>query len=434
MKRVRFVSTVGRAPSVGLREALLNGLAPDGGLYMPERPPALREDTVESLIGEPLEVVARTLARSLFGSLDGDDVEDAVAAALDFPIPLVRLADHLWVLELFHGPTLAFKDVGARVMARLLTRVREDRPITVLTATSGDTGGAVAHAFHGVPGIAVIVLYPRGRVSPRQERQFATLGGNVQAVEVAGSFDDCQRLAKEALATPALREAGLTSANSINVGRLLPQAIYYAYAYAQLDRVDLFSVVSVPSGNLGNLTGGLVAKRMGIPIARFVAACNTNDRFVRFLATGTAPVRPSVATLSTAMDVGDPSNVARIRMLYHDDVGRLRRDVSGYAVNDDDTRQAIRQAHERYGYVMDPHTAVGYSALTRAMADAPGVAGIVLATAHPAKFADVVEPIVGTAIPVPERFAAMLDGDVRRVSIEPSLTALTALLTDAGAP
>jgi threonine synthase len=327
------------------------------------------------------------------------------------------------VLELFHGPTFAFKDVGARFMARLMAgyRAREDGTLTVLVATSGDTGGAVADAFLGLPNIRTVVLYPQGQVSPLQERQFTTLEGNVQALAVSGTFDDCQRLAKEAFADRELRRSlRLTSANSINIGRLLPQIFYYFHAWAQLPEQGE-AVVCTPSGNFGNLTAGLLAKRLGLPVAGFVAATNVNDVVPEYLATGTFSPRPSLRTISSAMDVGNPSNFDRMLALYDHDVEAMRRDVIGSAHTDDATRHAITEVFEAHGRVLDPHSAVAYLASRGVLRDRPDARVIFLATAHPAKFAEVVEPVIGRPVPMPSRLAALQSGKRRMTRVGPTL-------------
>ncbi len=428
MISTRFASTAARAPAVPLEQAVLAGLAPDGGLYMPAELAAFPRDTLASLRGSAPAAVGAALARTLFGV---DGLEPAVADALSFEFPIVQLHERLFVLELFHGPTLSFKDVGARVLGRLIGRFASDQPVTIVTATSGDTGGAVAHAFYGIAGTRVLILYPRGQVSDRQERQFASLGGNVCAIAVDGTFDDCQRLAKGALADPDfLGGDTMTSANSVNVGRLLPQVLYYVYAWLQLPEDAAPVVFSVPSGNFGNLTAGLMAKKQGVPIDRFVAATNVNDAFTSYLETGQGVAKPSLRTLSSAMDVGNPSNLARIHHLYAGDVARLKRDVITSAHTDDETRSAIRTVFERFGYVMDPHTAVGFLALEKAMASRPKSVGVVLATAHPAKFSEIVEPILGRTIDVPARLAALLDREVNATSIDPTLEALRQVMQD----
>lgn len=409
-----FVST--RDPEgrrYSLPEALRLGPAPDGGLFLPERLEPLPQSFLAALpeMGLP-EMAATVLERLTGGELDRPALEKLAAEALDFPLPLVRLGPDLAVLELFHGPTLAFKDVGARFLARLLPLAAPGTSeLTVLVATSGDTGGAVAQAFAGVAGTRVAVLYPRGKVSPRQERQFATLGGNVRAFAVDGVFDDCQRLVKMAFADRELSTAlGLTSANSINVGRLLPQALYYFAAAARLAADGDGArprVFVTPSGNFGNLCAGLLAKKLGLE-ARFLAATNANDVVPEYLESGELRPRPSVATLSNAMDVGDPNNFPRILHLYGGDLEALRRDVSGVRVSDEETLEAILR-HDRAGYLADPHTAVGLAAWEKARGAYPeGTLGIVLATAHPAKFAEAVEPALGRTLPLPEALAAPL--------------------------
>ncbi len=342
-------------------------------------------------------------------TFDGQTLGRLMASALAFPVPLVPIVPGTWVLELFHGPTLAFKDVGARSMARWLAATSPGAaatPVTVLVATSGDTGGAVAHAFHGVAGTRVVVLYPRGRVSAVQEAQFATLGDNITAVAVDGTFDDCQRLVKEAFADATLAARHrLTSANSISVGRLLPQMAYYAWAVLQLPADAPAPVVVVPSGNLGNVTAGLLAARRGVPIARFVAATTVNDPLPRFLASGRYEPAPAVATLANAMDVGHPSNFERLQWFFGGDVEAMRRAVVGVAVTDDQIRTALREL-AAHGYIADPHTAVGWvGAGAAATLAAPDVPRIVLATAHAAKFGEVVAPVLGREIPLPAALA-----------------------------
>lgn len=416
-----FVSTRGSGP-VSLAEALFAGLAPDGGLYVPaELQPFPRfPGDVDDLAD-----VGNWVAPSLFAETDPAVIDRVVTGAFDFPVPLVEVEEAVHVLELFHGPTHAFKDIGARFMARLMAELDPGGGTrTVLVATSGDTGSAVAHAFHGLEGYRVIVLFPRGMVSARQRRQMTTLGGNVRALAVAGTFDDCQRMAKEAFNDPELRARHrLTSANSINVGRLLPQSFYYVLAAARLGWADRPPRFVVPSGNLGNLSGGLLAYRCGMPSRGFLAALNANRGFADFLEEGAFEARPSIHTHSSAMDVGDPSNLERIRWLYADDLGRLRRDVTGVSVSDRDTEACIRGVYERTGYVLDPHTAVGYMVqLERpAPADTPSV---VLATAHPAKFPEVVEEAIGRTVPLPPGIAAVMDSEEHMEDIPAELAAL----------
>ena len=430
---MRILSTNGRTPATDLGTALLEGLAPDGGLYLPERFIPIADGTLEGLRGRSFSDVAREVARHLLGAeITPSDVDALVESALDFPVPLVELEPDVYVLELFHGPTLAFKDVGARFMARLLGHVREEDEgaLTVLVATSGDTGSAVAHAFLDAAGVRTVVLFPSGKVSALQERQFTTLGGNVRALEVDGTFDDCQRLVKDAFADEELRaQVRLTSANSINVGRLLPQIFYYVHAWAQLPK-GLPPIFSVPSGNFGNLTGGLIAKRLGLPTRGFVAATNVNDTVPEYLCTGVVRPRVSIQTISNAMDVGDPSNLARILALYDDDLSRLSADVVGSVHDDHETRRAIREVFERTGYVLDPHSAVGYLGLEAgrvAFGDGPSVS---LATAHPVKFREAVEAEIGAPVPVPDRLSACLKAERHVTPMGARLAELRELLLE----
>ncbi len=437
-----FLSTAGEAPAATLAEAVRHGLAPDGGLYLPRELPPLPPSFFARLGGMELAESASRVAEHLLGAdLEPAVLREIVSDTLSFPIPLVRLTDRIRVLELFHGPTLAFKDVGARFLARLMARTRSgerahsraplrqdpghcgDDTLTILVATSGDTGGAVARAFFGVAGTRVAILYPRGKVSPLQERQFTTLGGNVRAFAVDGTFDDCQRLVKEAFVDRELQaRLALTSANSINVGRLLPQIFYYFHAAAQLaaDERRRPLLFSTPSGNFGNLAAGLIAKRLGLA-CRFIAATNVNDVVPEYLESGVYSPRPSARTISNAMDVGDPSNFARILHLYAQNLGALRDDLTGRRYDDAATRRAIAEVDSEHGYLMDPHTAVGYLALrdhlaaedsTSPRSGAGETLGIVLSTAHPAKFGEVVEPVIGRQIELPPQLAERLEEPV----------------------
>ncbi len=426
------MSTRGESPPQDLEGALLSGLAPDGGLFMPERIPRLPASFREELPGRPLVEIADVVAAPFLGGFDDAERQALIANALDFEIPLIQLDDDLYVLELFHGPTLAFKDVGARFMARLMAHSIRQRPraLTVLVATSGDTGSAVAQAFFGLEGIRVAILYPEGRVSRLQEAQFTTLGGNVTALEVEGDFDDCQRLVKEAFLTPKIAvELGLTSANSINIARLLPQMFYYFHAVGQLGPGEPQPVFSTPSGNFGNLTAGLMAKFMGLPCHSFVAATNVNDSVPRYLETGRYKPRPGQTTISNAMDVGNPSNFQRMLWLFDADLDRMRREIFGSRHSDEETREAICEVHARHGYVLDPHTAVGYLGLQERLEtldeDRPG---IVLATAHPAKFREEIEANLGIEIELPDRLARCLELPKQSTRIGPHLGALAAAL------
>jgi threonine synthase len=406
---MKFVTTRAKpgveAPEVSLRTAMLEGLAPDGGLYVPETIEAWQPGEIARLRNRTLtEIAYRTLRPYTRPELDATTCEAVVVSALDFPIPLVEVEPDIYALELFHGPTLAFKDVGARTMARLLASMDTgDQPLTVLAATSGDTGSAVAHAFHGVPHTRVVVLYPEGRVSPTQEAQltmFNSEDGNVRAYAVAGSFDDCHRLTKEAFADVELRKrVRLTSANSVNMGRLLPQMVYYFHAVAQLARrsPDSIVIMCTPSGNFGNLTAGLFAKHAGLPIARFVAATNANDVVPEYLESGRFVPRASVQTIANAMDVGNPSNFERMLWLYRHDVQAMRADIVGSRHADADVRETIKRVYEERGYLLDPHSAIAYMGLKGYLGKTgrEGRVGIFLATAHPAKFSEIVEPIIG---------------------------------------
>ncbi len=421
----QFISTRGGA-AVSLSDALFAGLAPDGGLFVPTK--------LGRLDAPPTEVhgladTGRWAGPRLLPGTDRAVLERSASAALDFPVPLVEIGDNLFVLELFHGPTHAFKDVGARYMARLMSELDPGGGTrTILVATSGDTGSAVAHAFHGLGGYRVVVLFPMQGVSERQRRQMTTLGGNVTALAVAGVFDDCQRMAKEAFRDPRMRARHrLTSANSINVGRLLPQSFYYMHAAIELGWTKRPIRFVVPSGNLGNLSGGLLAHLSGMPNRGFVAAMNANRAFADFLREGDVEPRPSIPTSSNAMDVGDPSNLERIRWLYRDDPARLRRDVTGVSVTDAETSACIAAVHARTGYVLDPHSAVGVRAHERCPDSGEGPS-VVLATAHPAKFPDVVEKAIGRPVPLPRGIAAVMEAEEHMQHISADLGALSAAL------
>jgi threonine synthase len=401
---MQWISCRGQSPPVSFVDALFAGTAPDGGLYVPERieplPPALLGRLCRATLVEMATVVGSHLFQ---GEISEEAFGALVADALNFDVPLVPVTDRIWALELFHGPTLAFKDIGARVQARLLYHFTDGTPLTILVATSGDTGSAVAQAFHGLPDTRVVVLYPEGQVSDLQEAQMASLGGNVRAVAVQGTFDDCQRLVKTAFADDDLRRhVWLTPANSINVGRLLPQVFYYFQLLKLVEHASAGPIVSVPSGNFGNLTAGLIAKRIGLPVQRFVAATNLNDTVPKYLQSGHYRPQPSVRTIANAMDVGTPSNFERIQWLYHHDVDAIRRDISGAVFDDATVRKEIAEVDRRHGYLLDPHGAIGWLALKQAMTRAPADArGVFLATAHPAKFREVVEPVLGRPVPLP---------------------------------
>jgi threonine synthase len=406
---MRYRSTGGKAALTSLRGAVLRGLAPDGGLYMPAEIARRSPEELEEFRALPFtEVCFRVVKPFATPDVPEDVLWQIVSESMNFPVQLVSLSPGLHILELFHGPTLAFKDFGARFMARLMGYfVRgEDRQLTVLVATSGDTGSAVAHGFWGLPGIRVVILYPSKRISQAQEKQFTTLGGNILALEVSGTFDDCQRLVKQAFADQALnKKAFLTSANSINIGRLLPQMFYHVAAYRQLPVASTPLVVAVPSGNFGNLTAGLFAKRIGLPVAKFVAATNANDVVPQYLLSGNYEPRPATATYSNAMDVGNPNNFPRLLDLCRGRLEYVRREIWGHGASDLETIAVW----EKYRYIADPHTAVGilgWEAYKKEHAEP--AQGLVLATAHAAKFAEIVEKAIAIAPPLPDRLANYL--------------------------
>ena len=415
-----YYSTNGKAPRADLRKAVVKGLAEDRGLYMPERIPQLPETFFRTLGDRNFVENSLEVAKAFFGEdIPVEELSCIVSETLCFDCPLREVEPGIYALELFHGPTLAFKDVGARFMARLLRHFTSgEGQVNVLVATSGDTGSAVANGFLGVDGIRVFVLYPKGKVSPIQECQFTTLGKNITALEIDGVFDDCQALVKAAFMDNELNAAmRLTSANSINVARFLPQAFYYFWAYAQLQRLGKAGkvVCCVPSGNFGNICAALFGKRMGLPIGRFIAANNANSVFYEFLQTGDYRPRPSVQTLANAMDVGDPSNFARIWDLYGKSPEAIRADISGATYADTQIADTIRDCYARTGYLLDPHGACGYRALKEGLQ--PGEVGFFCETAHPAKFKDTVEAIIGEPVTIPERLAAFMQGEKQAVPL-----------------
>ena len=412
---MRYYSTNGKTEMVDLREAVVKGLAADNGLFMPERIVALPTTFYEQIDKLSFQDIAFTVAQAFFGEdVDADALRTIVNETLAFDCPVVPVQANRYALELFHGPTLAFKDVGARFMARPLSHfVGQDhkQTINVLVATSGDTGSAVANGFLGVEGVNVYVLYPKGKVSTIQESQFTTLGQNITAIEVDGVFDDCQALVKQAFMDKELNEQLLlTSANSINVARFLPQVFYYFYAYAQMKRQGLHSelVFCVPSGNFGNITAALFAHRMGLPVKRFIAANNANDVFYQYLQTGKYQPKPSVQTIANAMDVGNPSNFARIYDLYGGNHHTISQLIAGFRFNDDEIRATIRDCFQQTGYVLDPHGACGYKALQLSLSK--NEHGVFCETAHPAKFKETVDAVLPTPINVPERLARFMQG------------------------
>jgi len=420
---MRYYSTNNRNNFVSLQKAVLEGMPRDMGLYMPESIPQMPEKFFHDLSTMNFQEISFEIAKKF---LDNDvparEIERIIEEALNFDIPLVNLHDNVNVLELFHGPTLAFKDVGARFMSRLMSYLIKDSDeiLNIIVATSGDTGSAVANGFYQVAGTQVFVLYPSRKVSEIQEKQLATLGENIIALEIDGTFDDCQKLAKQALCDEALTQRMmLTSANSVNISRLIPQSFYYFYAYSQLKLRDSKKVViSVPSGNFGNLVAGLIAKKMGLPIYKFVASTNVNSVVPEYLETGEYRPRPSIHTLSNAMDVGNPSNFARMLDLYDHSWKNIRADVLGANFDDEKTRDAIKTVFEKYGYIMDPHGAVGYLGLMEVMGNDPETEiGIFIETAHPVKFIDIVEPVIDTKIEIPERLEKYLKREILSIKL-----------------
>ena len=444
---MKYYSTNGKAPIADLQKAVVKGLAEDRGLYMPERIKQLPKEFFDTIETKSFQEIAYTVADAFFGEdVEAEALKKIVYDTLSFDCPVVKVKDNIYTLELFHGPTLAFKDVGARFMARLLQyfikksgdRSQEDKEVNVLVATSGDTGSAVANGFLGVDGIHVYVLYPKGKVSKIQESQFTTLGKNITAVEVNGVFDDCQALVKNAFMDEELnKHMRLTSANSINVARFLPQAFYYFNAYARMKenvktgkcnnvKIEEDLVMCVPSGNFGNICSALFGHAMGLPIKRFIAANNANDIFYKYLQTGKYEPKPSVQTLANAMDVGDPSNFARIYDLYGKSHERISSLISGATYSDAQIEETMRQCYQETGYTLDPHGACGYRALQEGLKD--GEVGVFCETAHPAKFKETVDRIIGGDVEIPERLAAFMRGQKQSVELSKNFEDFKAFL------
>lgn len=419
---MKYYSTNKKTPEVTLEEAVVKGLASDKGLFMPITIKPLSQEFYDQIETYSFQEIAYRVADAFFGEdIPADTLKQIVSDTLNFEVPLVQVKENIYSLELFHGPTLAFKDVGGRFMARLLgyfIQKEGKKKVNVLVATSGDTGSAVANGFLGVEGIHVYVLYPKGKVSEIQEKQFTTLGQNITALEVDGTFDDCQALVKAAFMDEELNaRLQLTSANSINVARFLPQAFYYFYAYAQLKRAGKAdeAVVCVPSGNFGNITAGLFGKRMGLPIKRFIASNNRNDIFYQYLQTGVYSPRPSIATIANAMDVGDPSNFARVLDLYQGNHAAISAEISGATYTDEQIADTLKTVWQKEKYLLDPHGACGFRALEEGLH--PGETGVFLETAHPAKFKDTVERIIGETVEIPEKLQAFMRGEKKSLSL-----------------
>jgi len=415
---MKYYSTNKSVPEVSYEEAIVKGLPEDNGLFMPERIEALPQSFIDELKDSNLQEIGYKVAsRFIEDEIPEEDLRQIISETLTFDIPAVHVEGDVYSLELFHGPTLAFKDVGARFLARCLRYFssKKARKATILVATSGDTGSAVAHGFLGLENINVVILYPKGKVSDIQEKQLTTLGQNITALEVNGTFDDCQALVKKSfLDKPVKAKYHLTSANSINMARLIPQSFYYFWAYAQV-KDDRPIYISVPSGNYGNLTAGLLAQKMGLPIDRYIASANANDIVPAYLSNGIFDPRASVQTISNAMDVGNPSNFARMLDLFKDDVNAFRDHISGYSYTDEETRICMQEVYNKHGYMLDPHGAIGYLGLKEYMKDKDGV-GVFFETAHPAKFGDVVEETINTKIDIPARLKEYVDKT--KVSIE----------------
>jgi len=410
---MKYYSTNKIAGSVDFKEATIRGQAPDKGLYFPEIIPFVDKDLISNIDSYTNEEIAfRIIAPYVGNGIPEDRLWEIVKETVNFEIPLVKVNDTISSLELFHGPTLAFKDVGARFMSRCLGYFvqGDSRKVTVLVATSGDTGGAVANGFYNVEGVEVVILYPSGKVSPVQEKQLTTPGKNIHALEVQGTFDDCQQMVKQAFADKELTDKlFLTSANSINVARWLPQQFYYFYAFKQWEQKNNPPVISVPSGNFGNICAGILAMQSGLPVKHFIAACNVNDIVSEYLQTQELQPKEAVATLSNAMDVGNPSNFVRILEIFKHQFPLLKNKLSAYTITDAETVSTIREVYEKYNYILDPHGAVGYLSLHRYLSAHPGQAGLFLETAHPVKFPEAVESCIGKRIEMPAAVQSLMD-------------------------
>lgn len=422
------------APSVSFKEAVINGLAPDKGLYFPTKIPRLETSFIENLENFSNEEIAFTVIKPFINNEIPDfELKKIIQETLCFDFPTVPLSDTIFSLELYHGPTMAFKDVGARFMARCLAYFNKNNPNqknTILVATSGDTGGAVANGFLGVPGVEVVILYPSGKVSDIQEKQLTTLGQNITALEVNGVFDDCQEMVKMAFLDTELTGKNLTSANSINIARWLPQMFYFFFAFKQLKNHHKKIVFSVPSGNFGNICSGIVAKKMGLPIHHFIASTNSNDTVPRFMKTGSYLPKPSVATLSNAMDVGNPSNFIRIQELYANNFEEILKDFSSYSFSDAESVLAMKELFDRYDYISEPHGAIGYIGLKEILNSQPNTIGVFLETAHPIKFKDIVESTLDLKLSIPPQIEHVIHQTKISISIETYKELKSYLLTN----
>ena len=403
---MQYFSTNHQSPKVDFKQATINGQAPDKGLYFPAHIPILSKEIIENITSYSNEEIAYQVIKPYVGdTIPEADLRRIVNETINFDIPLVKVTDAIYSLELYHGPTLAFKDIGARFMSRCLGYFVKDfsKKVTVLVATSGDTGGAVANGFYDVNGVDVVILYPSGKVSSVQEKQLTTMGKNIHALEVAGTFDDCQQMVKQVFTDESLNEKlFLTSANSINVARWLPQQFYYFFAYKQWSLKNNPPVIAVPSGNFGNICAGILAHVSGLPVKHFIAACNANDIVPNFMQTEKYEPKKAVATISNAMDVGNPSNFIRILAIFQHQFINLKKVLSSCSISDQETKDTLQKVYQTERYLLDPHGAVGYLALQRYLQNNPVEKGIVLETAHPVKFYDVVEPVIGEVVPIPE--------------------------------
>ena len=419
---MKYYSLNHNSPEVSFEEAVIQGLASDKGLYFPKSITQLNPDFFENIENLSNSVIAFEAIKQFVGDeIPAETLKQIVADTLCFDFPTVKVEETIYALELYHGPTMAFKDVGARFMSRCVAyfnKDKKDNTNTVLVATSGDTGGAVASGFLGVPGVEVIILYPSGKVSDIQERQLTTLGQNIKALEVDGVFDDCQDMVKKAFLDESLKHKNLTSANSINIARWLPQMFYFFFAYKQLKSQNKPLVFSCPSGNFGNICAGIIAKKLGLPIEHFVAATNVNDTVPRFLENGKYDPKPSKATISNAMDVGNPSNFIRIQEMYNNDLEQFKKDFSSFTYTDAETLEAMKSIYKNDGYIAEPHGAVGYLGLKKELKNHANAIGIFLETAHPIKFLDVVEPALNLKLPIPTQIESVLNKEKISVKIK----------------
>ncbi len=417
---MNYYSLNNKNTEVSFQEAVIQGLASDRGLYFPEKIAPLSQsffDTIENLSNE--EIAFEVIKQFVGNEIPELELKQIVTETLCFDFPCVSVEDNVYSLELYHGPTMAFKDVGARFMSRCLAYFNKGKDLknTVLVATSGDTGGAVASGFLGVKGVEVVILYPSGKVSDIQERQLTTLGQNITALEVDGVFDDCQDMVKQAFLDSDLKYKNLTSANSINIARWLPQMFYFFFAYKALKKHNKPLIVSCPSGNFGNICAGILAKKLGLPLSHFVAATNANDTVPKFLENGIYDAKPSIATISNAMDVGNPSNFIRIQEMYSNDLKEFSKDFSSYSFTDEETKSAMRDIFSNTGYIAEPHGAVGYLGLKKELKKHPNSIGVFLETAHPIKFLDVVEPVLNITLEIPKQIESVLGKEKIRVKI-----------------